>query len=532
MKVITRFKKTGRKDALVASGILTILAVTGGFIAAGSTGFNGFNIPAFLLGCVVLVPIFYVLLSHLFDYGDREKISEISDREPYKLYLKIFIVIGMLWLPFIILMIPGNIITDTVFGLMTDMGLSDNVDNPLYTTLLYNTVLKLAMRSGHFDLIVTLYCIVHALACLAVLSYSVYRCAVRNADKYVIIVMVLFYGLMPCFPVYAFGMAKDSIFALLLLILTQAVLEWAYDRDVAEDSKLISAMLIICAFFIPGTRNGTWALAALIFGLMLIGSVRRGGRKGILIICICISLVSGLALPAVNRNLFGHNERVAEGLGIPLQQMAYIYTNVEKPEEILTEEEYADLSEFIRIENFYYYNPIIVDQVKEGVSKEATKADMPMFWHTYFKTVSRHPAAAVKAFILGTSAYYVPWISTDAKDRLLLGISGALENCYTDYTHDNTAHTDMIKSYDEALLHLPILGLFDRIGIYMWMLIIIMVYLISKKDLKMALAAMAPLIFLIGCCFSPVNGYYRYAVPVIVCTPVLFINVFFCERSE
>ena len=66
---------------------------------------------------------------------------------------------------------------------------------------------------------------------------------------------------------------------------------------------------------------------------------------------------------------------------------------------------------------------------------------------------------------------------------------------------------------------IPILGLFYSNGFYSWLLIIIVGYILHKKEYK-KLIFMMPIIISWAFLFvGPVNAYFRYVLPV--CIPII-----------
>ena len=79
-----------------------------------------------------------------------------------------------------------------------------------------------------------------------------------------------------------------------------------------------------------------------------------------------------------------------------------------------------------------------------------------------------------------------------------------------------------VQRFMDSLNQTPVLRLLTRIGLYAWVLIAAFVHCVGRrKSYESWMLLLLPMTVLIGCCFSPVNGYYRYACPMIVTTPLL-----------
>ena len=145
-----------------------------------------------------------------------------------------------------------------------------------------------------------------------------------------------------------------------------------------------------------------------------------------------------------------------------------------------------------------------------------------------------HPRPYLKAFYFQTYGYY----STDA-------VSGAMEMrkwgydinpAIFDLTEIKPTH-DVDKLYlamriDEWAMNVPLLGKFQKIGIYTWILITSIAYLLSRKKTKWLLCLLPSIIIMVGCCFTAVNGYPRYALSAVVMIPIISSSVLFASNAE
>ena len=87
------------------------------------------------------------------------------------------------------------------------------------------------------------------------------------------------------------------------------------------------------------------------------------------------------------------------------------------------------------------------------------------------------------------------------------------------------------KAVDTKLTDLPVIGIFQKIGIYTWILLATTAYLLYSRKSRMLLALIPVTVVLIGCCFSPVNGYFRYALPMILTIPSLGVGVIWASKG-
>ena len=168
------------------------------------------------------------------------------------------------------------------------------------------------------------------------------------------------------------------------------------------------------------------------------------------------------------------------------------------------------------------------------VREDATTRDWLAYFQLWLKHLFLHPRPYLKAFYFQTYGYY----STDA-------ISGAMSmrkwgyDIYPeifDMTEIKPTH-DADKLYlamkiDEWAMNVPLLGKFQKIGIYTWILIASIAYLLSRKKTKWLICLLPSIIVMVGCCFTAVNGYPRYALSAVVMIPIISSSVFFASNAE
>ena len=115
----------------------------------------------------------------------------------------------------------------------------------------------------------------------------------------------------------------------------------------------------------------------------------------------------------------------------------------------------------------------------------------------------------------------------NSKPLLYIGIKrrSRLIQATTDITWENFDHQGLLSHWGAVLRNTSVLGVWMKPGIYTWLLIMITMYTLYKKRYQ-RLTALLPLwCVLLGCLCSPVNGYYRYMLPIIWTTPLIIPSV-------
>lgn len=80
----------------------------------------------------------------------------------------------------------------------------------------------------------------------------------------------------------------------------------------------------------------------------------------------------------------------------------------------------------------------------------------------------------------------------------------------------------IFRLYDELWMRTPGLGLILSAGTYTWLTLLLMGYLLVKKQWKKLLIFAIPVLNILICLVSPVNGLIRYMWPVMTIMPMLF----------
>ncbi|MCF2555210.1 DUF6020 family protein [Faecalicatena contorta] len=488
------------------------------------------NIFIFLWHLIGYILFYYIIISCIFEYFDTPVKSgkwreNVSDK---KMFVLVSLTVFLLWVPYVIMCLPGNIMYDTGTSIMYFLGISrENVNNPFFQTFLYGCIYKIGVLFGNVNIGVFFYNLVQLCAYILVISYSVVLLKKKKVPQYLLVGVVLLYGLLPIFPVYAFTMGKDSNFALCLMTFCVLIFELISDNQSFFDNNKKISLLFITAVLLGLLRNQAYLIVVIcLCGCYFVQSTKK--NKKIIGIALFLVLIVNLVFP---RLVQIPKTDVSENLSIPLQQTAY-YVNRYADE--ITEEEQEIIDEVIPYDAMQLYNPGISDPIKDKFKDSADKKALLNYLKVWCKHLINHPTAYLKAYYYGSYAYYSPDAErSDLKSHIFAGYT-LDEDVYkeTQLQPNKNIGIELVKKIDNMITKLPIIGLFQKIGIYSWMVVLMFFYLMLKKKFKYVLC-ICPLLFVfIGDCCSPVNGYFRYAFPMIVCVPVICLAVIFELKKE
>ncbi|MDD3241906.1 MAG: DUF6020 family protein, partial [Bacilli bacterium] len=213
---------------------------------------------------------------------------------------------------------------------------------------------------------------------------------------------------------------------------------------------------------------------------------------------------------------------VRETLSIPFQQTARY---VKEHGDTLTKEERKNIDKILDISTIARrYKPEIADPVKNEFNKYSSSTDLENYFSTWFSGLLKHPDTYIEATINNTYGYFCPlktnWYIYYKYDTRIT------EDNFDYHYNSLKVSRNILSSYGQSFPYIPILGLIVNIAFNTWLIMIMSAYLIYIKKYK-EIAYLAPAIILILVCIaSPVNAYFRYALPYIFGMP-LMVSIFF-----
>lgn len=329
---------------------------------------------------------------------------------------------------------------------------------------------------------------------------------------------LLFFALSPMWWAYMQAVIKDTlyvgVFALFVLETVKIFLKDGKKWDYVVLG--VSGVLTCCL------RNGCqYVVFPAMLALILVVTDRR---KLLCVVCglalagnfvLNTLVIDALELTPVNQ---------VEALSIPLQQIARYVTY---HEEELTEEEQQIINRVVKYEGIpERYKPEISDPIKNHY-RNTTEEEWSDFWRLWAEKLVEAPDVYVTATMNHVFGYIDPFYYT------------AVLGSYQLYTKDNLTEQDKDAVYSEYLFsedlrnnayeatylweNIPGLSLLVSCGTYTWIGIILIAALLRKRAWRSVGMFTAPLMTLLICFASPVNGLLRYMLPIVVVIPLMIL---------
>lgn len=455
---------------------------------------------------------------------------------------RVALIILICWLPYLIVNFPGGCSGDMwdqlgqFFGHETrtatssvplDSPLYLNTMNPVPHTVLLGLACSLFRKGGEISLGVFAFCITQTLAFAFTYARTVRLVGRLGLPRGFRFAALAFYCLNPLIPLYAFSVAKDSVFALLLLLTAVQIGELYLDPDRLRSPArpiALGATILLFILFRASARYIAFAAAPAAY-LAIAGRIgkKRPGPKAALAAALVLPIllsaaVTDLLYPAIGIRKGTERE---EKSFIFQQTARYV---VEYPDEV-TPEERAAIAAVLDYDTFdEYYDPGLSDYIKGYFNDAATEAQMDAYYRTWRAQFMKHPMEYVEAAISMGYAYYYPDMRlTDYRMGFYVGYTSSGGYDGETWVSTHPAALDQLTVLEakgvRLLASLPVAGAAFSIALYSWALIAALAFCLRARA-RIGLLLVPFIVLMLGLGLTPVNGSIRYALGLITAFPL------------
>lgn len=521
--------------------LFTIIIIIGNsFYVSDSFKFIEKNIIINLIIAIISLVVFYLIFSKIFEIlehkefkildklNESKTINKIKKTKLYKLFLKhpflfslIFILIC--WLPYIISFYPSILSPDPSFQIkqyfkipnkystyvvLLDPNVLITNHHPVIHTLLLGTCVKIGKIINNVNLGFFIYSLIQTLILSSVLAYTIKFMNDLKLNKKYLLFALIIYSFVPIFPFYAMSAVKDVIFGslIILYIITIYKLIKCDDIKIKNIIKIIILLILIILF-----RNNGIHVIVLSFPFLFF--IDKKIRKEIKLILIFLLIIifnysyNNIILPYFKIT----PTSVREILSIPFQQTARYVKYHDKE---VTKEEKKAIDKLLNYDTLAErYKSDISDPVKNEFNRYYKKEDLNKYFRVWFKEFTKHPVTYIEATIDNTYGYFYP-----LKTRWFIYYKyydKVVEDGFDYHYNDLKGSRKFLSYYGVSFPYIPVIGLIVNIAFNVWILIFMLVYLIYKKKYKSAIYLIPSYILILVCIASPVNAYFRYALPYV-----------------
>lgn len=543
-----KYEKKSNWVVNVLSIIFSIIMIIGNsYINYGSSYLLIGNCLLFLVSVLMAIGYFFLFqlcLSYIFEFVDKLKLKDSTSRimsffkkHPFIVSL---IVILICWLIYIIAFYPIILSPDPsyqikqFFGIRTKYAdyailLDENVvltnHHPVVHTLLLGSCLKLGTLIGNDNLGLFFYSLIQIAILSCTLAYTIkYIIKDLKLSNKIGLLFLMIYALVPVFPMYAMSAVKDVIFGAFVILYTVMLHKIVSNKGEGFKFYHYIMMVVLMLLVILFRNNGLYVIA-LSFPFLIL-AVRKHWKKYLIIFIITMGLstcYSKVILPAFKIT----SGSIREVLSIPFQQTAR-YVKYHSDE--LSKEDIEVIDTILGYEDLAErYDPEISDPVKNKYNKYTTDEELKEYFKVWFKGLFKHPITYIDATIENTYGYFYPekidWYTYYKFDDRILADG-------FDYHYNKLdGLRKVLAAFATSFMEIPILGLIINIGFSTCVVLMLVAYIIYKKDYKKLVVYLPALISILVCIASPVNTYFRYALPYIFGLPFM-ISVALEKKKE
>ncbi len=392
--------------------------------------------------------------------------------------------------------------------------------HPVIHTFLLGGALQLGRILGSDNLGLFIYSIFQTIVLIATLSYTISYTKKLKMPNVVRLILLGIYAFVPMFPFYAMSGVKDTLYTCFVILYTMFLLDlflFCKSKKLTWGQIIENGLFMILLMLFR--NNGIYVIILSFPWVFLISSLDRK-KLGVLLGTTLgvYMIVTKIIIPGVGIS----DGSIREVLSLPFQQTARY---VKEHGNSITQKEkkaidrvlgYSDLKD--------RYKPTIADPVKNEFNKDATAEDLKEYFKVWLNGLWKHPDTYIQATMNNVYGYFYPnstrwYIYYKYDDRIT-------QNDLVDYHYNSLSKVrQVLTSYGVSFPYIPGLGLLSNIGFSSWILFILVYFSIKQKRKEFLIVLAPSLISLLICIASPVNCYFRYAMPYIFMLPFLVMVI-------
>lgn len=276
--------------------------------------------------------------------------------------------------------------------------------------ILYNLALSGCVRFGSAvlgssSLGMFIYVLIQMVLCSSAVAVCCAWVSWRGAPRWTIVLVVVYFALLPAISNYSISTVKDTIFAYVVLLWVPFLFEMTSRRD-RFWGKIAHS---ICFFFLLAAtalvrNNGLYVSFGIILYVLIV--CRENFVRVVIpaILAIAVSLTPNIVLSSM-----GVQQLFRETVGIPLQQIAAVVCS---DKDSLSDSQLAYVDSLIPIETIEsVYAPMSVDSIKYNPSfnSDFLQKSKGEFIKVYIQIGMMHPDLYFRAWASQTWGYWSPF---------------------------------------------------------------------------------------------------------------------------
>lgn len=458
---------------------------------------------------------------------------DLFERHPF---LTSLVILLLCWLIYILAFYPIILSPDPSFQIkqyfnehtkyidwviQRDPNVNMTTHHPVIHTALLGGCIQLGRMILNDNFGLFLYSLLQTLCLASVFAYTIsYTKRVGIPNKYRLILLAI-YALVPMFPLYAMSGVKDTYYTAFIILYVFILFDLIHFKQDKKISLNYALWLLLVITLITLFRNNGLYVVVLSLPFLIFTNKKSRGRLAIVFILFLVltQTYSKVLIPAL-----GISEgSIREVLSLPFQQTARY---VKEHGDEIEEEEKELYDKILGYDDLASrYDPEKADPVKNMYNKNTTDQELSEYFHYWLQGLVKHPDTYIQATMNNVYGYFYPnstkwYVYYKYDDRIT-------QNDLVDYHYNNLGSLrQVLSSFGVSFPYIPVLGLLANVGFSSWLMFLMVCYFIDRKMKKYIIVLSPLLISLLVCVASPVNTYFRYAMPYVFVMPALVLLMF------
>jgi len=473
------------------------------------------NFVLFIISLAGYICLFAELIP-LFINGYKKLIA--SEKMCNLTFGKSFVIIMAFWLPAILLSFPGNLCYDVLGEIGMAMGdVPITSHHPLLHIVLVGFFVKIGELIGNISIGLFMYIIFQSVMLALALAGTIAWLKKEKACSDAIMLVILgIYCISPMYSNMASTAIKDVPFMAAVVWYVVLLAEMAFHRERIKDRKFTAIFVVVSVLTCLLRNNGLYmvALSGVVITVAWWKSANRPVRTRLALLLIVLPIVFSKLIDGGLMVVTKADKGSAiEALSVPLQQSAR-YLQLYKDE--LTDEEITVYNNtFVDYrEAAAAYNPDLADPVKTFAyyGKEKGTLSLSSYLSMWVKDLFKHPVVYFEAFFAHIYGWLDPAIANAPRYEVEESVFGK----------GLSVPQKIVLFYYRFAERITPLNVLQNVGIYTWLLFILL--RILKDENKNIRCLAAPLVVsLLICMASPCfYGHPRYAFPYMFTLPFYY----------
>ena len=420
---------------------------------------------------------------------------------------------------------PGELTPDSIYQMTQLLTHSYSNHHPYYHTQIIHAVIAVGLKVfGDINRAVALYSVFSILVMTFSFLYVVETVYTCTQNRKILLVVFLFYLLMPFHIMYSMTMWKDVFFG--ASVTCFAVSCYRCLQSVGN-GKWNWMMLLLASFGMGLLRSNGW-VALFVSTMAFVVLFWKKYKKMFFLFAVVLLSTFILKHPVLSFLQVTQPDTI-ESLSIPAQQIARVIVDGKT----LTEEQSQIVSKVIDIDQVpKKYKNFISDPVKYLVRQKGNQEYLRQhpveFLKLYGQLGLRYPHKYIEAWIDQTRGYwnggYSYWRWSTGVKKNTLGIKRTVKSQFLDKA---------LKKYLKIWETSPFLQLFLSIGLYVWGIVLLSYRAVMRRN-REVLFATIPFLAVIATLLiaTPVFAEFRYAYAIFCGFPFLLAIAFAKNLKE